>query len=79
MIVTKEDIEGTAVILRGPQYTANLNAVGDHFHYISDDGQFGGHALNLTVTEGVLEVQQIRKFEVWLPDSEDFKEAELSE
>lgn len=73
----KRDFNGTSVVLRGPQYTSNLNAAGDHFHFISDDKDFGGHSMNLTITEGTLEIQQIRKFKVWLPDTVDFRAIEL--
>jgi hypothetical protein len=31
------------------------------FHYISDDRAFGGHALNLTLDFGILEIQEIRE------------------
>lgn len=77
VVVTSGNLDGTAVVIRGPQYTANLNVAGDHFHFISDDHHFGGHALSLTMAEGTLEVQQIRKFTVWLPDSQDFREGDL--
>lgn len=77
VIMQKENIFGTAVVLRCPRYAASFNAVGNHYHFISDDYLAGGHALDLTITEGTLEIQQIRQFKTWIPETDDFKEANL--
>ncbi len=77
VIFIRQNEEGTAVVIRSPQYVANLNIAGDHYHFISDDHQYGGHALDLTVQNATLEIQQIRRNTLWLPATTAFQKAPL--
>jgi len=77
VIFTRRGVQGTAVVLRSPAYVSELNVAGDHFHFISDDTQFGGHALDLTAEKVTLEVQQIRRNTLLLPTTDAFKTATL--
>ena len=71
------NIAGTAVGIRSPAFVTGLNQVGHHFHWISDDRKSGGHALAFTTGDVTLEIQQIRRHSIWLPDDEPFRRAVL--
>ncbi len=77
IVFPRQDVEGTAVVIRSPQYESNLNIAGDHYHFISDDHQYGGHALDLTVGKATLEIEEIRTNTLWLPTNEAFQKAPL--
>ena len=51
-----ENIAGTVVGLYCPDYMGGLNAVGWHFHFISDDRTKGGHILELSFKEAKAEL-----------------------
>ena len=46
---TEKNIKGTVVGLYCPSYMGELNSVGWHFHFISDDKKKGGHVLELSL------------------------------
>ena len=77
VIFPKENVQGTAVVIRSPQYVSNLNVAGDHYHFISDDHQYGGHALDLTLASGTLEIEEVRRNTLWLPTTGAFQQAPL--
>lgn len=77
VVFKREDVQGSAVVLRSPPYMAGLNVAGDHYHFISDDHQYGGHALDLTVEQATLEIQEIRRNTVYLPQTDAFQQAPL--
>jgi acetolactate decarboxylase len=71
------NIAGTAVGIRSPSFVAGINQVGHHFHFVSDDQKSGGHALAFTTGDVTLEIQQLRRHAIWLPDDEPFRKAVL--
>jgi acetolactate decarboxylase len=71
------DIAGVAVGVRSPAFVAGLNQTGHHFHFVSEDKKAGGHSLNFTIAEATLEIQQIRRHTILLPDDEPFRKAVL--
>jgi acetolactate decarboxylase len=71
------DVAGTAVVLRCPAYEKGINQVGYHYHFVSDDTQIGGHALDFTTGTVVVEVQILRQNSVWLPENSSFLKATL--
>ncbi|KAL2134928.1 hypothetical protein VTI74DRAFT_10421 [Chaetomium olivicolor] len=76
---TFEGVKGTVVGFRCPDYVMGINVAGDHFHFISEDRQRGGHILALE-TEGDVDVAaaQMSRFHLELPtEDEEFNEAEL--
>ncbi|KAH6615934.1 alpha-acetolactate decarboxylase [Chaetomium sp. MPI-SDFR-AT-0129] len=76
---TFENVTGSIVGFRCPQYVMGVNVAGDHFHFITDDRQRGGHILELQ-SEGEVEVAaaQMSTFHMELPTEDDeFNEAEL--
>ncbi|KAL2020313.1 hypothetical protein VTK56DRAFT_8541 [Thermocarpiscus australiensis] len=76
---TFEGVSGTIVGFRCPEYVMGVNVAGDHFHFISDDRQRGGHILAFE-TEGGVEVKAARmsQFHLQLPtEDEEFNQAHL--
>lgn len=74
-----EGVKGSVVGFRCPGYVMGVNVAGDHFHFISEDRQRGGHILALA-TEGEVEVKaaQMSKFHLELStEDEEFNEAAL--
>lgn len=75
---TYSDIKGTIVALYCPDYMDGLNSEGWHLHFISEDRQKGGHVLELSVNDGVLELDIISEFSMIVPNRNSFNEKELS-
>ncbi|UQN08706.1 acetolactate decarboxylase [Deinococcus sp. QL22] len=73
----RADFPGTAVVLRSPQYVSNLNVAGNHYHFISEDLTFGGHALDLHVDQATLQIQEIRRATLELPHTSSFQKTSL--
>ena len=75
---TEKNIKGTLVGLYCPSYMGELNSVGWHFHFISDDKQKGGHILELSLEEGVASLDKTDRFTMILPDDKKFHELNLA-
>ncbi|KAL2193780.1 alpha-acetolactate decarboxylase [Corynascus similis CBS 632.67] len=76
---TFEGVKGTIIGFRCPQYVMGINVAGDHFHFITEDRQRGGHILEFE-TEGDVDISaaQMSKFHLELPTEDDeFNDAEL--
>ena len=73
-----DDIEGTVVALYCPQYMEDLNAVGWHLHFISEDKKLGGHVLDLEVDTAKLKIDATQGFNMQLPDTEMFPTLDLT-
>ena len=73
-----EEISGTVVGLCCPEYMSNINAVGWHFHFVSEDKTAGGHVLDLSAETLDVDLDKITGFRMLLPDSEMFNAVDLS-
>ncbi len=73
-----ENIKGTVVGLYCPEYMNDLNAVGWHFHFISDDRKSGGHVLDLAADELEVSIDRTDNFSMVLPDNEMFNNFDLT-
>ena len=73
-----ENIEGTLVGLYCPPYMSYLNAVGWHFHFVSEDKTKGGHVLGVHIADAVLTWDDTDAFEMKLPQNEMFSEFDLT-
>ncbi|MEJ7640317.1 MAG: acetolactate decarboxylase, partial [Singulisphaera sp.] len=76
---THEDLGGTLVGVRCPSWVGGLNVPGYHWHFLSDDRKVGGHVLDCRVREGRVRYDVCRNWEVKLPESQGFDEANLTE
>lgn len=75
---TEKNIKGTLVGLYCPSYMGELNSVGWHFHFISDDKKKGGHILELSIKEATAYLDQTDKFTMVLHDDKKFHDINLS-
>ena len=73
-----ENIKGTMVGLYCPDYMGDLNSVGWHFHFLTEDLTQGGHVLQVSVDEATAMLDATAGFELFLPEDEAFQNMELS-
>ena len=73
-----ENIKGTMVGLYCPDYMGDLNSVGWHFHFLTEDLTQGGHVLQVSVDEATAVLDATPGFELYLPEDEAFQNMELS-
>lgn len=73
-----EDIKGTVVGLYCPEYMKDLNAVGWHFHFISDDRNVGGHVLDLCADTADVSFDYTDGFNILLPETQMFPALDLT-
>ena len=75
---TEKNIKGTLVGLYCPSYMGELNSVGWHFHFISDDKKKGGHILELSIKNGTADLDQTDKFTMILHKDKKFHDLNLA-
>ncbi len=75
---TEKKINGTLVGLYCPSYMGELNSVGWHFHFLSDDKKKGGHILELSLKGATAYLDQTDKFTMILHDDKKFHELNLA-
>lgn len=68
IVFEKNNLEGTLVGFYCPQYFNKINVSGYHFHFISDDKNFGGHVLSFYLIAGNMEIQKINCLKIFLPN-----------
>jgi len=73
------DVKGTLVGFRCPAYVKGLNVPGYHFHFLTEDRRAGGHVLDCAVKEGEAAWDELEKFEMILPKTEAFQQADFSQ
>jgi acetolactate decarboxylase len=72
-----QNIEGTLVAFRCPAWVKGINQVGYHYHFISEDDTVGGHALSFITGSVAVEIQELQKNSIWVPDKGPFVTAPL--
>lgn len=72
------NINGTVVGLYCPEYMNSINAVGWHFHFISDDKKVGGHVLNLSAKDIEASIDSTDNFFMLVPNNDMFNNFDLS-
>lgn len=72
------DIKGTLIGLYCPPYLSDLNAVGWHLHFVSEDRTQGGHVLGLRVETATLRLDDTDAFNMVLPQNEMFAGFDLT-
>ena len=73
-----DDAKGTVVGLYCPEYMNDLNAVGWHFHFVSEDKQKGGHVLELDIDNAEVKWDNTDGFNMLLPETKMFPELDLT-
>ena len=73
------NVEGTLAGFRSPSYAQGIGVAGFHLHFLREDRQAGGHALDYVLTEGHLQIATQHKFHVELPSNAEFEQANLND
>ena len=73
-----KDIKGTVVGLYCPDYMSDINAVGWHFHFISEDRSSGGHVLDLSADTLNVIIYRTDRFSMSVPDTASFNDYDLT-
>ncbi|MEL4305306.1 acetolactate decarboxylase [Methanococcoides sp. LMO-2] len=73
-----EDVEGSIVGFWLPYYVEGINVPGFHFHFIDSERGKGGHVLDYVILNGTVSVDHTAGFELSLPESSGFMNADLS-
>lgn len=73
-----QEVEGTIVGFRLPDYMDGANAAGYHFHFITQDRNAGGHVLACQSSEVEIAIDYTDQWYTVLPDDDAFYNVELS-
>ena len=73
-----ENVSGTIVGFRCPPYVAGVNVPGYHLHFLSQDGAKGGHILGFDLVTGTAQVDELDRFVLQLPGTDDFANVDLA-
>jgi acetolactate decarboxylase len=76
---TYENVRGTLVGIRSPDWTAGLNVPGTHWHFLSDDRTQGGHVLDCRITKATVRTQVCNEWRIVLDDSREFDALDLKQ
>lgn len=74
-----ENTTGSLIAVFCPAYVNGINLPGWHFHYLSGDKTQGGHVLGLAADQLSLKVNKIERFDLTLPQNEEFAKRNLCE
>ncbi len=72
-----ENVSGTLVGFRTPEYVKGVNVPGYHIHFITKDRRSGGHVLDFRLDGGNASLDTTNAFFMELPTSGDFNKVEL--
>jgi len=64
-----QNIEGSLIGFRCPDYAMGINVPKYHFHFLSKNKQKGGHLLDMSVDKAQVTIQYLRKILVQIPDN----------
>ena len=73
------DVQGTLVGFRFPDYAQGLNVPGYHLHFITAERKAGGHVLDFRLKRGKLTAEHTSNFHMELPREGAFLGADLAE
>lgn len=73
-----QNIKGTMVGFRSPEYLGIINSPVYHFHFISADRRLGGHVLDCQLLDASVAIDTTSQLELALPKNQEFYEADLS-
>jgi len=74
-----QNVQGTIVGFRFPEYMQDLNVPSYHFHFITQDRKGGGHILDWNLTGAEVKISSISDFRMVLPHNAEFYEINLSQ
>ena len=71
-VFEREDVAGTMVGFYCPDFIGNINVAGFHFHFISDDGTFGGHVMEFDGRNFSIGMDFITQYTFVLPETSEY-------
>lgn len=71
-------VRGTLLGFWSPDYAKSFNIPGYHLHFLSSDHQHAGHVLDICGQQLQLQIMDINKMMITMPESEMFLKADLS-
>jgi len=77
VIFEKENVNGTVIGFKMPEFIDGVNVKNYHFHFLSGDKNFGGHLLDLVLEKGKIEIGIIKEFRCQLPSTENYSTTKL--
>lgn len=72
------DVDGTILGFRCPDYAVGIGVPGYHLHFISSDLKKGGHVLDYTLSNGRLDIDHTSSLHLELPETKSFSDANLT-
>ncbi|AKB54472.1 hypothetical protein A9239_09610 [Methanosarcina sp. A14] len=72
-----ENVSGTLVGFRTPDYVTSINVPGYHLHFITENRSAGGHVLEFELENGTAALDATPAFFMELPTSYSFAKVEL--
>lgn len=74
-----DNVRGSLVCVYYPDYMDGINAVGWHFHFVSEDRTKGGHVFEIDLLKGQARMDKINQIEISLPKEAAFDTYSLKE
>ncbi|SDX83110.1 acetolactate decarboxylase [Ruegeria halocynthiae] len=72
------NVDGTILGFRCPDYAVGIGVPGYHLHFISSDLSKGGHVLDYILTGGRIEIDHTSSLHLELPETRSFSDADLT-
>jgi acetolactate decarboxylase len=73
------NLTGTLVGYWTPEYLGSLNATGYHLHFISDDKQRGGHMLDCSLAEAIIDIDDLDSVMLLIPQNTAFQQTDFTQ
>lgn len=73
-----DNVDGTILGFRCPDYAVGIGVPGYHLHFISSDRSTGGHVLDYSLTKGQVDIDHTSTLHLELPETPDFSGADLA-
>lgn len=74
-----ENVSGTLVGFRTPDYVTSINVPGYHLHFITENRSAGGHVLEFELENGTVALDTTPAFFMELPTSDNFSKVKLGQ
>ncbi len=72
------NVSGTIVGFRAPDYIGSLNVAGYHFHFLTDDRKAGGHVLDLKFDKATATIDDTGYYYMEIPMNSELDKANLN-
>ena len=73
------NVEGTLAGFRSPAYAQGIGVAGFHLHFLRQDKQAGGHALDYQIRAGKVRTCSVHDLRVELPTSAEFLKTNVAD